>query len=138
MDLTHLAAQLLSEKLGLSIDRETIAKAISSLLGDGAGNIDFAGIAQRMASSGNLGSILDSWLGDGANDSISAESIMSLFGEGRLGSFAGQIGTDTGTAAEGLADVLPQVMDKASSGGSLLEQAGGLGGLAGAARSFFK
>jgi hypothetical protein len=37
-----------------------------------------------------------------------------------------------------MADVLPQLMDKASSGGSLLDSAGGLGSLMGAAQSFLK
>ena len=136
MDLTQLASQLLSDKLGLDIDQATITSAMSSLLGDGSGSIDFAGLASRMASSGELGTILNSWLGDGDNASISADSIMGLLGQDKVADFAGQIGTSTGDAASGLADVLPQVMDKASSCGSLLEQAGGIGGLMGAAKSF--
>lgn len=136
MDLTQLASQLLSDQLGLTVDQETISGALSALLGDGKGGIDFAGLAGRMASSGELGSVLNSWLGDGANASISAESIMGLLGEDKLAGFADKIGTSTGNAAGGLAEVLPQVMDKASSGGSLLEQAGGIGGLMGAAKSF--
>ena len=136
MDLTQLASQLLSDKLGLNIDQATITSAMSSLLGDGSGSIDFAGLASRMASSGELGTILNSWLGDGANSPISADSIMGLLGQDKVADFAGQIGTSTDEAASGLADVLPQVMDKASSGGSLLEQAGGIGGLMGAAKSF--
>ena len=136
MDLTQLASQLLSDKLGLNIDQATINSALSSLLGDGSGNIDFAGLAGRMASSGELGTILNSWLGDGANASISPDSIMGLLGQDKVDDFASQIGTSSGEAASGLADVLPQVMDKASSGGSLLEQAGGIGGLMGAAKSF--
>lgn len=136
MDLTQLASQLLSDKLGLNIDQATITSAMSSLLGDGSGNIDFAGLASRMASSGELGTILNSWLGDGANAAISADSIMGLLGQDKVADFASQIGTSSGDAASGLADVLPQVMDKASSGGNLLEQAGGIGGLMGAAKSF--
>ena len=136
MDLTQLASQLLSDKLGLDIDQTTITSALSSLLGDGSGNIDFAGLAGRMASSGELGTILNSWLGDGANAAISADSIMGLLGQDKVADFASQIGASSGEAASGLADVLPQVMDKASSGGSLLEQAGGIGGLMGAAKSF--
>ena len=117
MDLTQIASQLLSDKLGLNIDQATVTSALSSLLGDGSGNLDFAGLASRMASSGELGAILNSWLGDGANESISADSIMGLLGQDRVADFAGQIGTSTGEAASGLADVLPQVMDRASSGG---------------------
>ena len=58
-------------------------------------------------------------------------------GSDRVGAFASKVGVDTGTAADGLADVLPQVMDKASSGGSLLDMAGGASGLLGAAKSLF-
>lgn len=136
MDLLQTGAQLLSEKLGLQLDPDTVASALSGLLGDGQGNIDLAGLASKMASSGELGSIVSSWLGDGANSGISADSILGLLGEGQVSDFASKLGTDTGTAATGLADVLPQLMDNASSGGSLLDAAGGLGGLMGAAKSF--
>lgn len=138
MDLIQLGAQLLSEKLGLEVDSSTVSSALSSLLGDGRGNVDLAGLANKMASSGQLGSVVSSWLGDGANSPISADSILSLLGEGQVSNFASAVGTDAGSAAAGLADVLPQIMDEASSGGSLLEAAGGLGGLLGAASSFLK
>lgn len=138
MDLIQLATQLISDKLGLQVDDATVASALSSLLGDGGGNIDLAGLAGKMASSGGLGSIVQSWLGDGANAGISAADVLGLLGEGEVANFASRVGTDTGTAASGLADVLPQLVDQASSGGSLLESAGGLGGLMGAAKSFLK
>ena len=80
MDFTQLASQLLSDKLGLDINQDTMKSALTSLLGDGGGGIDFAGLASRMASNGQLGSVLKSWLGDGANDAISADSIMDLLG----------------------------------------------------------
>ncbi len=136
MDLIQLGAQLLSDRLGLKVDTNTIASALSSLLGDGQGNIDLAGLASKMASSGELSGIVNSWLGDGANSAISADKLLGLLGQEKVSGFASQVGTDTQTAASGLADVLPQLMDKASSGGNLLEAAGGLGGLMGAAKSF--
>ena len=138
MDLLNLGAQLLSQKLGLNVDTETVKNALSSLLGDGSGSIDFAGLAGRMASSGELGTVLNSWLGDGSNASISADSILAVLGRGDVADFANKVGTNTQTAAGGLADVLPQLMDKASSGGNLLESVGGLGGLMGAAKSFLR
>lgn len=138
MDLIEMGAQLLSEKLGLNVDTGTITEALGNLLGDGQGNLDLAGLASRMAESGGLESVLGSWLGDGANSAISAESIIGLLGEGKVSEFAGQVGTDTDTAAGGLSEVLPQLMDQASSGGSLLESAGGLGGLMNSASSLFK
>jgi uncharacterized protein YidB (DUF937 family) len=138
MDLMQLGTQLLSEKLGLQVDANTVSSALSGLLGDGQGNVDFASLATKIASSGELGNVLNSWLGDGANQAISPESILSLLGSSNVSDFASKVGTDSATAASGLADVLPQVMDKASSGGSLLESVGGLGGLMGAASSFLK
>jgi len=96
---------------------------------------DLAGLASKMASSGELTSLVSSWLGDGGNSAISADGILGLLGESRGSDFASKLGTNTDTAAAGLADVIPQVVDKASSGGSLLDAAGGLGGLMGAAKS---
>jgi len=136
MDILQLGAQMLSEKLGLQVDSATAASALSGLMGDGQGNFDLAGLASKMASTGDLGGIVSSWLGDGANSAISADSIVGLLGDSRVSDFAAQLGTDKDSAAAGLADVLPQLMDKASSGGSLLDSAGGLGGLMGAAKSF--
>ena len=97
-----------------------------------------ASAAGKMASSGELGNILNSWLGDGANAAISAESIQALLGNQQISDFASTIGTDSTSAAAGLADVIPQIMDKSSSGGNLLASAGGIGGLMDAAKSFLK
>lgn len=137
MDIVQLGAQLLSEKLGLKVDPNTVTSALSDLLGDGKGSIDFARLASKMATSGELGGVLRSWLGDGSNAPITADTILKLLGNGQVADFAGKVGTDTASAAGGLADVLPQLMDKASSGGSLLQSAGGLGGLMGKAKSLF-
>ena len=122
----------------MQVDTDTIANALSGLLGDGQGNIDLGALTEKLASSGALASVVSSWLGDGSNAPISASSLESMLGESAVSDFASRIGTDTGTAAAGLADVLPQMVDKASSGGSLLDAAGGLGGLMGAAKSFLR
>ena len=44
---------------------------------------------------------------------------------------------DEGGAADALSNFLPGLLDKASSGGNLLDKVGGLGGLAGMAKKFF-
>lgn len=138
MDVLQLGVQLLSETLGTQVDADTASRALSGLLGDGRGNVDLAGLASKMASSGELGDIVNSWLGDGANSAISAESIQALLGGDQVSGFASQLGTDTNSAAAGLAEILPQLVDKASSGGSLLDAAGSVDGLLGAAKSFLK
>lgn len=137
MDIIEMGASLLSEKLGLNVDATQISAALSGLLSNESGQLDLGGLASKMAASGGLGDILNSWLGDGANAAISPDTISSIFGSDKLSEFASQLGTDSASAAGGLAEVLPEVMDKASSGGSLLDMAGGAEGLLGAAKSLF-
>ena len=138
MDIIELGASLLSEKLGMDLDPNAAASALGGLLSNESGDHDLAGLAAKMAGSGELGSILSSWLGDGDNDAISAESIGAIFGSDKIAAFAEQLGLDSDTAANGLSEVIPQVMDKSSSGGSLLEMAGGASGLLNMAKGFFK
>lgn len=138
MDILEMGAALLSDKLGTDIDSAALASALGVLLADRSGKVDLAALAGKMASNGELSGIIGSWLGDGANEAISADSIISVFGSDKISAFADQIGVDAGAAAGGLADVIPELIDKSSSGGSLLEMAGGAEGLLGAARSFFK
>lgn len=138
MDLIEIGAKLLSENMNTQADTGSIASALKNLLGDGQGDIDFASLATKMVSSGELGNVFNSWLGDGANSAISAQSIMDIFGENKLADFASQLGASSGDAAGGLAQALPQMVDNASSGGNLLDAFGGAGGLLDAAKSFLK
>ena len=138
MDLMKLGTQLLSDKLGSSVDGDSLTSALSGLLGGSDGNIDVAGLASKMSANGDLGNVLSSWLGDGDNSPISAGKITDLLGDSNISDFASKLGLDNSTAASGLAEALPQLMDKASSGGSLLDSVGGVEGLLGAAKSFLK
>jgi len=137
MDILQQAAQLLASRLGLDIDEQTLQSAIARVIGEGS-ELNLADLAAKMAGSGQFGNLVQSWLGDGDNAPISANAILEILGGEKVQEFASTIGTDTHTAAEGLSDVLPQLMDRASSGGSLLDAVGGVGGLMGAASSFFK
>jgi uncharacterized protein YidB (DUF937 family) len=138
MDIMQIGAKLLSDKLGMDVDPNAVGSALGGLLSNDNGDLDLAGLAGKMASSGNLGGIVSSWLGDGANEAISAETIAGIFGSDKLAAFASQLGVDSDAAIGGLAAALPDIMDKSSSGGSLLDMAGGAGGLLSAAKGFFK
>ncbi|MEH6451514.1 MAG: YidB family protein [Psychromonas sp.] len=132
-----MATELLTNALGGSADSEQASSALSGLLGGSEGNLDLGGLAAKMAGSGDLSSVIGSWLGDGDNAGISADSITSLFGDSAIGDFAAKLGVDPSNAASALSDVLPQLMDQSSEGGSLLDSLGGAEGLLGAAKSFF-
>ncbi|MEJ2531831.1 MAG: YidB family protein [Halioglobus sp.] len=135
MDLLELGAKLLSQQANVAAENDTMKSALASVLGDGQG-LDLAGVASKMAQSGELKSLLDSWLGDGANAAISSDTVRNLLGDGSVADFASKLGIDQDRAAQTLSAVLPQIMDKASSGGSLRDSAGGLSGLMNAAKSF--
>jgi len=51
---------------------------------------------------------------------------------------AGQLGADKGSLLEGLRDAPPQMVDKSSQGGELLDQLGGIGGILGMANKLLK
>lgn len=132
-----MGTQLLSEQLGLKVDAQTVRSALDGLMGDGKGGLDVQGLVGKLSEGDNLSAMLGSWLGDGANDALSSDMVGQLLGQENLSQFASKVGVSSDAAAGGLADMIPQLIDKASSGGSLLDQfAGSGGGLLGAAKSF--
>ena len=135
MDLLKLGQQLLGDKLGDNAGG--MMEALSGLTsGDG---LDMNGIMEKMKA-GGLGEQLESFLGDGENQEISADQVKSAFGEEGLSNVANKLGVDTDAAASQLKDILPGLLDKASSGGSLMESlsGGGAGGLLDMAKNFLK
>jgi uncharacterized protein YidB (DUF937 family) len=73
-----------------------------------------------------LGDHVASWIGSGENQPLSAEHIQAALGSDQLQQLAAQTGLSHGEAASGLADLLPQVIDKLSPGGSLPEGGGAM------------
>lgn len=139
MDLMQIGAQLLQSKLGGNIDTSKIASALSGLLG--GDNFNIGSLVAKLQGNAGLGGMVSSWLGDGANTAMSGSQVMDIFGKDKVSEFASKLNIDEGTASNGLADVLPQLVDKASSGGSMLESAmngmGGASGLMGMAGKLF-
>jgi len=54
----------------------------------------------------------DSWQGTGANLPISGNALQEVLGSGAIGQIAQQLGISHGEAAGGLAQMLPQIIDK--------------------------
>ncbi len=129
----NLAKGMLAEKLGG--DSDAVGDVMNSLLGDGD-KADLGSLVSGLKSKG-LGDVASSWLGDGANQAISADQLKNALGSEKISAAAAKLGADEGTLLSGLSEALPQLVDKASSGGSLLESVGGVGGLAGMAKKLF-
>ena len=139
MDLLKIGTELLQNKLNLDSDGDGnpdgIMGALSGLLGGSEGGLDLGGLVSKM-SDGGLSGILGSWLGDGENDAISTNQVRDLFGGDKISEFASQLNVSEDQATEGLAEAIPQMVDKGSSGGSLLDSVGGLGGALDMAKKF--
>lgn len=141
MDMMKLATQLLASKLGGSSgggNEDLVQSVIGGLLG-GSGNqgIDLGSLVGNLQNSG-LGEVAQSWLGDGSNEHISRSQIENLLGSDKIQNAASQLGADQNDLLRGLQNMIPQVVDKSSSGGNLLDSVGGISGLAGLASKLLK
>ena len=79
---------------------------------------------------GGLADHVGSWIGTGQNMPISGGQLQEVLGSGAIGEIAQQLGLSHGETSSGLAQVLPQIIDKLtptgqipSDHGSLLSQA---------------
>jgi len=139
-DLLQLGAKIfsnsnLSGDAGSNLDSGALSDALAGLT-SGEGGLDLGALLGKL-DSGGLGDIAKSWLGDGENSPISPEQINNTIGPENLTEFASKLGLSLDEAAGGLSDALPQMMDNASSGGSLLESIGGIEGAIGIAKKLF-
>ena len=132
MDMMKLATGLLAQKMGGN--NAAIGGVLNSLIG-GGDKMDIGSLVGSLKEKG-LGDVADSWLGDGANAEISADQLKDVLGADKISAAAAELGTDEGSLLDGLKGAIPQMVDKSSSGGSLLDAVGGVGGLAGMAKKF--
>lgn len=81
-----------------------------------------------------LGDQVKSWISTGSNLPINADQLKAALGDDTVASIASKLGMSQGDAAGGLADLLPQIVDKLTPNGQVSEGhdlSGMLGGLAG-------
>jgi len=124
-----------SGEAGSNLNPDVLMSALSNLVG-GEGGFDISSLISNLQGSDLLG-MAQSWLSDGDNQSIDANQLMNLFGSDKISAFASQLGMSKSEAIGGLSDAIPQMVDNASSGGSLLDSVGGIEGAMGLAGKFF-
>ena len=61
---------------------------------------------------GGMGAQAGSWVSTGDNMPISGNQLQEILGSGSIGQIAQQLGLSHGDASSGLAQVLPQIIDK--------------------------
>lgn len=68
---------------------------------------------------GGLNEIVSSWVGTGANAPVSGEQITNTLGIDKIKDIAGKMGMSNGQVSDGLANLLPQIVDKLTPNGQL-------------------
>jgi len=122
---------------GSGLDLGSLTSALSGLTGGGdEGGFDIGSLLGKMQG-GGMAEMAQSWLGDGDNAPVEESHIKDLFGADKISEFASKLGLSEEEAIGGLRDAVPQIVDKASSGGSILDSIGGIGGAINMASKLF-
>jgi len=145
-DLLQMGAKMIqgnSDDATTGLDSDLLSNALGNLLGGGVdGGIDLSSLMSGLSENG-LAGIVGSWLGNGENEAISMDSISDLLGADKVSEFASSLGLSEDSAKGALADMLPNVIDKATSGegsiiDTMLNQVGGAEGAMGMLSKMFK
>ncbi len=78
------------------------------------------GLIERFKEKG-MGDIIASWIGTGEKLPISGEQVQSVFGSEQVQAIAQKLGMSSSETSDGLASLLPQVIDKLTPGGQVPE-----------------
>ena len=125
--LLQNGAQLFQDKLDMDrdgkIETAEIVSALMALLSDNQGQLNLSSIISGMQSGGNsdLMAMAASWLGKGENLPISGSQLEQIFGHDKIAAFAKQLGISEASALNGLQETVPNMIDKASPSGTLMD-----------------
>lgn len=112
MGLFHqLAGQVLGSLTGGAQAGDNQFLKIAMTLLQSQGGIE--GLLSKLKA-GGLGAQAASWVGTGTNLPVDANQISSALGPGTLAELAGKFGMDNAQVSQVLAQVLPQLVDRAT------------------------
>ena len=103
-----------------------------------------SGLITKLQGAG-LGSAVSSWLGSGSNQPVTGQQLQSALGDEPIEQVAKEAGVSKQEASDGLATLLPSLVDKLSPDGKLPtdlaqgtdEAGGGVGGMIGSLKDKF-
>jgi uncharacterized protein YidB (DUF937 family) len=112
---------------------DSVVNAAGSLLNEGQGNGNLldaasqlikdnpnglAGVVEQFRN-GGLAEAVNSWVGTGENQPISAGAVQQVLGETQLGEIAGKFGLSSDQISNGLATVLPELINHLTPNGEV-------------------
>jgi uncharacterized protein YidB (DUF937 family) len=95
---------------------QLLQAALGMFMKNQGGNLN--GLMQQLQA-GGLGQQSRSWVGSGPNEPVSGQQLTQALGQDKMDQLAAQAGMTSQQAADGLAQALPQVVDKLSPQGQL-------------------
>ena len=124
MDMIKIASQIFMDHLSnqdMPMNMTIVGKGLKDLLPTEAdGSLNLQALLSHFAMSSSLSGLADSWLSDGKNKPISTAQISELFGDDKLEKFSNTLGLEKRSAAQGLSEMIPDLVDKSSEGGILM------------------
>jgi uncharacterized protein YidB (DUF937 family) len=117
--------------LGGLLGKDGQHKGLVQAILDSPGGL--GGLLGRLQSGGLAGAV-GSWIGTGANQPVTGEQVHAALPSDLVSQLAGRAGLDSAQVSSGLAQVLPNLVDKLTPSGSLPQGNGlqdALGGLLG-------
>ena len=100
------------------IDEQDVANAFKGLVADTSNDLN--GLVEKFKNA-NLSDTVASWLSNGENKPITAQHIDQVFDTEKLKAFANSLKMEVNEAKEMLAKAIPNIIDKFSSDGKLLD-----------------
>ena len=138
MKFKSLAIQVLMNHIEEANNSNRASSALDRLVG-GNNAFDLGAFVNRLQRSGDgVASKTKSWLGDGANESISVSQLEQAVGADKIAAFALALGLERDYAGLKLTKILPELIDKSSQGGDLLNKIGRKRGFTGFASRLLK
>ena len=138
MDFRSLATQVLMSRIETANNSNAAEAALDALNGSKQRFNLVSMVGQFKGAGGELATKTKSWLGDGENAAISPQQLRGVIGSDKIGAFAAKLGIDRDAAGIHLTEILPELIDKSSQGGSLLGTPARAKGLAGLASKLFR
>lgn len=92
-----------------------LLKLVTDLIAHSGG---IAGLLQKFQANG-LGHLADSWVGTGPNLPLNADQLQSVVGSEQIQQMAAKVNMAPDTLSAKLAELLPQVIDKATPNGAI-------------------
>ena len=109
--------QQVLERMPGGADNPMVQAAVSAIEQQGG----IGALAQRFHEKG-LGGVVQSWISTGQNQPVDGQQIQNVLGGGQLDALAERFGIPKEPLSNGLAQVLPQVVDKMTPNGQVPQQ----------------